>query len=397
MQRGHSFPLSLERLEERCVLSAESPYQIVMPASVAAIVSKAEAEVQQAEVHFQQKASDDVKVADTAQAALDQSSGGSNGGISTPLNPGNGGGTTIAENPPPANTPSSAPPGGVTHVGSVGAQGSSGQTSSNLPSQTQTLGGQNPSTSQENPTAPATPSAPTAAGTTVSSNPPREVSSVSGSESPTVQSGLTATPTQQQLGQGGAATLTPQANSSVTTDQSASSATVGRDGTVVVGQAIGIAQPATPSLNERFANAADGAGTAFGYSVGDSRPTTGLPLRRADGRYDDSALEISAPTLLAADLLSGAAPQDAASLDAGIRQFLGQLGQLEDLGREVTHSLRESSVAVWLAAAALGAVGIEFARRRRRALLARGSAGAAEHAADSWVPGLSGPLGSDQL
>jgi hypothetical protein len=111
-------------------------------------------------------------------------------------------------------------------------------------------------------------------------------------------------------------------------------------------------------------------------------------------RASDEELQLAAPSLVAADLLNGATPQDAFALDLGVRQFLGQI---DDLGREVTRSLQETNVAVWVVVAALGAFTYELARRRRlRARLALGLAAGTDHLGDSWVPGLSGPLGSDQ-
>jgi hypothetical protein len=108
----------------------------------------------------------------------------------------------------------------------------------------------------------------------------------------------------------------------------------------------------------------------------------------------DEALQLAVPSLVAADLLNGATPQDAFALDLGVRQFLGQI---DDLGREVTRTLQDTNVALWVAAAALGAFTYELARRRRlRARLALGFAAGPDHLGDSWVPGLSGPLGSEE-
>jgi hypothetical protein len=107
----------------------------------------------------------------------------------------------------------------------------------------------------------------------------------------------------------------------------------------------------------------------------------------------ENEMQLSAPALVAADLLNGAAPQDTFALDVGVRQFLGQI---DDLGREVTQSLQETNIAMWVALAAVGAFTYELARRRRlRARMAQGHAAGADHFGDSWVPGLSGPLGSD--
>jgi hypothetical protein len=116
-------------------------------------------------------------------------------------------------------------------------------------------------------------------------------------------------------------------------------------------------------------------------------------VQRADSRADDASLEIAVPTLAGTDLRNGTATQDVAALDLGVQQFLAQL---DDLGNEFARSLQQTSAAAWIAAAVVGAVGLEVARRRLRARLAVGISGKTVSPADSWVPGLSGPIGSEQ-
>jgi hypothetical protein len=371
MQRQTSFPLRLELLEDRLVLSASSTaYQVVVPPQVLATVAQVQADVQQAEAQAQQQYEAGLIVVQQETAALQ----------------------------PSAVTPSSV---GVANqnngvgTSSTGTNQNQGNNGSGIPATVASSHVQ----AQTTPSVVAvdtTRSLPSAsvAVTAASVNSIKAVGNGSGSETANAQTGLTAPPTSQQLSHdANAAALSAAGNPALVTDSSGLAATLGREGATDAGRGF-VAAPAMPSYFTLLFSSGEGVGSSSRMdSAINTRPVSerGVALTGA-GQVGESSPEVPVPTLLAADLLNGSAPQDSAALDLGVRQFLGQL---DDLGREVTRSLRESSIAVWVAVAAAGFVTYEVVRRRRRARLALGYAGGAHRPADSWVPGLSGPLGSE--
>jgi hypothetical protein len=157
----------------------------------------------------------------------------------------------------------------------------------------------------------------------------------------------------------------------------------------------GIVQVPTPNFLDRTLTqnpSADLTAALRSRATGDSNSPDGAVARpTADLLGEADNLELTAPAVAGADLLNGSGAQPA--LDLGVQQFLNQL---DDLGREVSRSLQETSGAVWILVAALGAVTFEVARRRRKARRLLGIVGGPDGLEESWVPGLSGPLGSEE-
>jgi hypothetical protein len=382
MQRRSCFALNVEILEDRCVLSApETAYQIVTPVMTAVIGDKAEAEVQQAMAQAQHQYENDLRKVQAESSALQSEA-------VTPL-PFEGSKTTVVDTTPDKVTTTTSKPTNNTQDAVT-----TSTPAAHVQIQVQTS--QTTSSTQEAQTSASTSVPQSVAPSAVNSSAVRSVANAN-SDTASVSSGLTAPPTAQQLARdANPAALATTGNPAASAELAANATMFGRDAAGNATQALGVAQPpAVQSLLERFSTSADGTGLAQRRSplAGESRLTNYPEVLSTGVRpNDDSSLEAAMPTLLSADLMNGAAPQDAAALDAGVQQFLAQL---DDLGREVTRSLQQSSVAVWVGLTLFGAVAFEIVRRRRARLALRGSGGA-DGPAESWVPGLSGPLGSEQ-
>jgi hypothetical protein len=156
----------------------------------------------------------------------------------------------------------------------------------------------------------------------------------------------------------------------------------------------GASQIPTPNILDRTVpqTPADLTATLRNRATGDANAPDGSTSRTtADLLGEETIPEPIVPAPAGADLLNGSGAQPA--LDLGVQQFLSQL---DDLGREVTRSLQETNSAIWILVAALGAVTFEVARRRRKARRLLGVVGGPDGLEESWVPGLSGPLGSEE-
>jgi hypothetical protein len=214
--------------------------------------------------------------------------------------------------------------------------------------------------------------------------------------SATAEGALTAPPPAQNQTAADAGAGFKQSVTTTTIDPPAT--TVAHEGSVEFGRQLLVSPPSAANAfatgGPLAGSSADLSGAAIRmFPVGGALAFANVPATQAGSTLaDEAALEIAAPAILGADLLNGTGPRDPAALDLGVHQFIVQL---DDLGREISRSLQETGIAPWIVAAALGAVAFEVARRRRSRRVP-GFAGGPNYLADSWVPGLSGPLGSEE-
>jgi hypothetical protein len=117
--------------------------------------------------------------------------------------------------------------------------------------------------------------------------------------------------------------------------------------------------------------------------------TEGSPTLTPGSTASNSAV----PPMQRAGLLGEAAPADAGPLDVAIREFLGQL---DNLGRDLTQGAARNGPLPWVLVAALGAAALEVGRRqvRRRERLVLD----ADDDEDTltWVPGLPSSVAPEE-
>jgi hypothetical protein len=375
MPRRETFLLSLEQLEDRCVLSGDGSMTMAIPTLTVPTITSTNPQAyldkiqQQVQSIIQQARSQGEQEIARANSIVQSSGQSSDTVTTTPATIGTGstggsqtthGGSTSTPVPSPGTTTTPATPvqSGTSSVSSGASQPNAAIVNSS-----------------------------TAAAVAANA---RTTESVAGADS-----GLTAVPPAATSNSTTANSTTQTVNPAITVQTSAATLTAESAGSTTVQVGLGTPAPAawpTGVITAIGLPGLVGSGIRT-YPYGETQPISrdafGIDAVTSPA---EAALAVAGPALLGADLLNGAAPQDAATVDLGVRQFLGQI---DDLGRSLTRSLQETNPALWVAGAVLGLVAFEVVRRRRarRALnLATGSHGLA----DSWVPGLPGLLSSEE-